>query len=109
MTPCVASLKHLISSGAKADPEALFRAIDPRGRSTIATTQYLIEAGIDVNARNPKLGTPLIYATRVGNVEKVKLLLAAGAHRSATDSQGQTAADVAREQKLRELLEILSH
>jgi len=40
--------------------------------------------------------TPLWYAAKDGNVEIVKLLLGAGADRSAKDNQGKTALEQAR-------------
>lgn len=107
LTPTVASLKYLISYGAEADPAALFNTIDARGRSTPASTKFLIEAGIDVNARDAKSRTPLMNASAVGNVEKVKYLLAAGADREAVTSAGQTAIDIAQERGQAEVVTLL--
>ncbi|MGF1909214.1 ankyrin repeat domain-containing protein [Vibrio kasasachensis] len=52
---------------------------DPEDRTPIATIQFLIDQGLDVNAIDSYGNTPLIYAVRQRNVEGIRLLLENGA------------------------------
>ena len=60
-----------------------------RGRSKSAV--LLLSSGAEVDARDIKLQTPLICASRAGNGNEVGLLLQAGADVNARDSMGRTA------------------
>jgi ankyrin repeat protein len=51
----------------------------------------LIEAGADVNGRNPQSATPLMWASSAGSVDAVRCLLAAGAAVNARTLEGKTA------------------
>lgn len=68
---------------------------------------YLIKAGADVNAVNPKAGTALSFAAMFNRVALVDLLLAHGADPSLKDAQGLTAADHATRQGFNEMAERL--
>jgi ankyrin repeat protein len=83
--------------------------------------RLLIEGGANVNARatppdswrnycetsDTMLDTPLLQATRRGDAEAVKLLVAAGADLEAVDSQGWTALDFAVQTQQEEIVEVL--
>jgi len=63
--------------------------------NTSAVRQH-IEAGTDLNWRNPMSGsTPLLAATTRGNTEAAKLLIDAGADLDAVNNDGSTALHVA--------------
>ena len=54
--------------------------------------KQFIDAGADVNARNPKDGeTALIHAAHDGNLQSLRLLLDAGAKLDATNRAGRSA------------------
>ena len=53
--------------------------------------------GADVNKANNSGRTPLIRASRGGHVEIVEILLAAGAKKDKTDTDGYTALALATE------------
>ena len=53
-------------------------------------TQALIQGGADIRARSNGGFTPLLFATRVGDVESARLLLAAGANVNETAPNGMT-------------------
>lgn len=81
---------------AKADPDLAAQFGAPIhyaagwGRSSLIL--QLLEAGVDVNARNPFDGdTPLISAAASGKLECVRLLLDRGADREATNTLGRSA------------------
>jgi hypothetical protein len=71
----------LLSYGAKIDPEAIFYAIvghrgHPNGPATL---KALIEHGADVRHVSQRWVTPLLHAVKYDQVEKMRLLLDAGA------------------------------
>ncbi len=55
-----------------------------------AIVKRLIDAGVDVNAPECDLWTPLHFAARTGSAEAVQLLLDAGADVNAQDNKGIT-------------------
>jgi len=63
---------------------------------------------INVNAQNKKGETALMRAVRLGNVESVKLLLAAGANPNTADKVGDTAYTLAYENDNREIAKLLT-
>ena len=54
----------------------------------------LIDAGADVNVADADGSRPLHGASAFGHVDVLRILVAAGADKRATDGDGQTAADV---------------
>lgn len=90
--------------------EALDNEANPNAKNTNGTTalmaaaehtkdarviRALVEAGADVNARNRKGNTPLIFAAMRNNPEAVRILYEAGADIDAVNSEGKKAADYA--------------
>ena len=65
---------------------------------SVEIARRLLDAGADVNAKQPGGFTPLHAAAQDGNAELAELLLARGAHPEARLDDGRTAAEVAREQ-----------
>lgn len=63
------------------------------GKGRLEATQLLLEKGAEVDGRDSKNFTALIYAARSGNVEIVRLLLNKGADPNAHSSDGRTALD----------------
>jgi ankyrin repeat protein len=62
-----------------------------------ATVELLLENGSDPNAKDSVEGwTPLMYAAAEGNIEVVEVLLDYNADGSIQDTDGETAADFAR-------------
>jgi ankyrin repeat protein len=53
------------------------KPLDPKRRECIA---FLLERGADVDAKDRYGRTALIYATRAGDIETVRLLVEAGAY-----------------------------
>lgn len=58
-------------------------------------TEELVKSGADVNKREVKHFTPLMLAAMRGNLAVTKMLLANGAEKTATNSSGKTALDIA--------------
>ena len=78
----------------------LFVTSVPESKRVIEVTKLLIEAGAKVNIKDKKLGmTPLMYASKIGNENIVKILLKSGANLSQTNNKGETALDLAKENK----------
>lgn len=73
--------------------------------------RYLIEQGIDLNAPGVMVGhhyaTPLHYAVRLRSMEKITILLEAGADQ-AIKNYGKTPAEFAKEKGFVDIFEILS-
>jgi len=106
-TPTV--LDILISFGAELDSKALYNAIScgSNNGGGIPIMKYLIDHGIDVNARSRRGSTPLNCAVRRGDKERVRLLLNSGADRTVVSS-GMTAAEFALRIGEHEIYEMLS-
>jgi ankyrin repeat protein len=68
-----------------------------------------LEAGADINARDPVGRTPLIYAVRHKQRATVEFLLRRGADPSARDQSGATALDLANQMGFTDIARMLSH
>ena len=96
----VEAVRWLLSNGAQVD------ASDSNGRTALSravafnqheTVRALLEAGADPRQRAPGSGwTPLMSAAIAGDSAMIVLLINAGADPLARDSEGKTAAEVAR-------------
>jgi ankyrin repeat protein len=73
---------------------------------SVETTRYLISNGADVNAHNDS-GSALMWAVDSGNEELLRLLLVRGADASWTNALGQTALDLAAEERKTNLVAVL--
>lgn len=67
-------------------------------------TEYLIEKGADVNARNRNSDTPLHHAVLMGKVDIAKILLKHNANVNARNNWGMTVLGYAADRELVELL-----
>jgi len=65
-------------------------------RSDPAALRWLLDRGLEVDARNADGDTPLLLAAGKGHAKVVELLLAAGADRSVVGRKGKTALQLAR-------------
>ena len=72
---------------------ALAWAAGPFGN--IATVELLLKAGANANASDNNGMTPIIWAARYGDAERVEALVAAGADPAVKDGAGKDAADYA--------------
>ncbi|KAJ6067988.1 uncharacterized protein N7446_005025 [Penicillium canescens] len=73
----------LLAYGAKLESHLLFRVIDRRVREMEFTTKFLLANGLDPNTTHEILGTPLHRAIALGLTDIIKVLLDAGADRTA--------------------------
>ncbi|KAK7732807.1 hypothetical protein SLS57_000750 [Botryosphaeria dothidea] len=105
--PSAEVLDLILSFGAKMDPQALFNAIQLRGGGGIPVMKLLIERGADVNARIKGKATPLHWAVRSGDKERIQLLLENGADKTNNSFAGRTPADLALEQGKTGIYEML--
>ena len=100
-------VRFLLRAGARVDAgrgsgwTALMCAAISPNIYPVDVVRVLIEAGADVNATTADEGkTVLMAAAESGRLEKVRLVLKAGASVSAIDKRGRTALDIAREAQL---------
>ncbi len=88
------ALRDMIDAGTDVD------ARDPAGGTALLAsasfevTRLLVAYGADVNATDLNGETPLMAAARKANKQMIETLLAAGADPGATDRSGQTARDL---------------
>ena len=59
------------------------------------TVENLLEKGANVNAKDNREGSALIWASKRGHKEIVEMLLEKGANVNATDNDGETALSMA--------------
>ncbi|MEQ8602738.1 MAG: ankyrin repeat domain-containing protein [Marivibrio sp.] len=86
----------LIERGLAPTPVALHAAVANADRPELAgTAAWLVERGVDVNARHEGL-TPLMRAALRGRADLAETLLAAGADPGAATEDGRVASDFAR-------------
>ena len=70
--------------------------IDAAKTGNIRTVKWLLVIGTDVNAKDDRGVTPLIYAAFNGHKEIAELLIANGADVNAKDKRGKTPLDWAK-------------
>jgi uncharacterized protein len=68
---------------------------------------YLLRSGLDINALNSLLGTPLLVAASIDNAVAVQLLLEHGADPSITDCEGHAAIRTACRNGYADVVELL--
>src|SRR6266702_4093177 len=68
---------------------ALHKTIDQRGKVAIDAVQFLLEHGVDVNARRDDLWTPLHLAVNIGELSVARMLLEHRAEVNARNDDGQ--------------------
>ncbi|KGO55752.1 hypothetical protein PEX2_005120 [Penicillium expansum] len=73
----------LLAHGAKLEPHLLFKAIAPRLRQGEFMTKYLLAKGLDINMTHEIWGSPLHRAITYSKLSIIKLLVDAGADRTA--------------------------
>src|SRR6266702_3183980 len=67
----------------------LHKTIDRRGKVAIDAVQFLLEHGVDVNARRDDLWTPLHLAVNIGELSVARILLEHRAEVNARNDDGQ--------------------
>lgn len=95
-------------------------AAESKVEGRLDVMRFLLDGGADVNVVKWshdeesfmtwmlfELGTALHYAAKIGDVDKVELLLERGARLDILDSMGQTPCEVARKYGKSEVVEIL--
>jgi hypothetical protein len=95
-------VKMLVRAGARIGPD---RHIEAVRNKAINAVRFLLSCGLDVNYVVPETGfTALMLAASRDAVEVAKLLLQAGALRTAKNIWGKTAAELAHSSRMKELL-----
>ncbi|KAI1778047.1 ankyrin repeat-containing domain protein [Hypoxylon cercidicola] len=74
----------------------------------LANAKCLLSHGADVNAQDQEGNTPLHLAAWKNHKGIVKLFLRAGAQASKVDNRGLTAIDLAKDEEIREMIEVTS-
>ena len=69
--------------------------------------RLLIENGAEINAKNALGSTPIMTASRNGNVESVRILLAGKADVNVRNKEGETAVRLAMEESHQEIIDLL--
>ena len=77
-------------------------------KGDLAKVQQLIEIGVDVNHRDERGKTPLMYAILYKQTEIVSYLIKKGADYRAEDSNGLTILDYAEKSKSEEILKLVN-
>ncbi|MCT4661519.1 MAG: ankyrin repeat domain-containing protein [Tissierellales bacterium] len=81
--------------GGHDNSNAIDRAItvwpDKEPQARVETVKVLLEAGLDIEIRNPQSQTPLMAAAEVGALDVVKFLLENGADVEAVSDEGENA------------------
>jgi ankyrin repeat protein len=77
------------------------------GQGKVDVMNYLLDRGIDVNQRYKHDTTLMMWAAGYGQLDAVKALVARGGDPSLTDDRGKTALDVARTQRLADVVAYL--
>jgi Ankyrin repeats (3 copies) len=85
---CLAVLVCVSAMGAESNLSDQFYSVIRRGDA--GAVQQLIKSGVDVNVRDSRGATPLLYAAAVGTPEIMRILIGAGADVNARTSFGAT-------------------
>lgn len=105
------TVRYLIANKAlvdSRDQEQHTPLIHAAGGPAPTTVQILLDAGADINAfAGAENWTALMMAAQFGNIEVIKVLLAAGADKEIRDTDGDDAAHFAREQGHFEIVKLL--
>ena len=89
----------------KITPSQLNLAIS---KGDLAKVQQLVEIGVDVNKKDERGKTPLMYAILYKQTEIVSYLIKKGADYRAEDSNGLTILDYAEKSKSEEILKLVN-
>jgi hypothetical protein len=104
------TLKLLLDAGASpnkacaAGPPLVYAAV----KGLMESARLLIAASADLEQSYQSKTTPLMVAARMGHLEMVKLLLEEGANPLSVNVAGQTAYDIAVEEKEQEVVRVLA-
>ena len=77
-------------------------------KGDLAKVQQLVEIGVDVNKKDERGKTPLMYAILFKQTEIVSYLIRNGADYRAEDSNGLTISDYAEKSKSEEIIKLVS-
>lgn len=90
---------------AKLTPSQLNLAIS---KGDLAKVKQLVEIGVDVNKKDERGITPLMYAILFKQTEIVSYLIRNGADYRAEDSRGNTIEDYAKKSKSEEIIKLVN-
>ncbi len=76
-------------------------------RQNLATLKFIVDLGANIELRDKKGNTPLLYASYNGDFEAAKYLLSIGANVNATNSMGQSVLHLAAKRASVKTLEML--
>ena len=77
-------------------------------KGDLAKVQQLVEIGVDVNKKDERGKTPLMYAIFFKQTEIVAYLIRNGADYRAEDSRGNTIEDYAKKSKSEEIIKLVN-
>lgn len=77
-------------------------------KGDLAKVQQLVEIGVDVNKKDERGKTPLMYAILFKQTEIVSYLLRKGADHKATDSNGISIYEYAKKSKSDEIIKLVN-
>ena len=77
-------------------------------KGDLAKVQQLVEIGVDVNKKDERGKTPLMYAILFKQTEIVSYLIRNGADYRAEDSNGLTISDYAEKSKSEEIIKLVN-
>ena len=104
------AIQFILRSGAAANGEILLLSME---RQRLDLAKYFIESGVDVNYQYPLTKnyadgmTPLLYASKWGSFELVKLLVEKGANINTRSANGETALYIAQKNSSDEICNYL--
>ena len=77
-------------------------------KGDLAKVQQLVEIGVDVNKKDERGKTPLMYAILFKQTEIVSYLIKKGADYRAEDAQGNSISDYAEKSKSEEIIKLVN-